>query len=135
MEVMIAVLLIAVAAAVVYTEMILSYRVLMRSRARMEANGLAFDYLWKAFNMPKDDLPAISQMWSFATPENTVFSTNGMVDLIIHPEVDAPLLPDSIQWWDITVQVWPSAPGVESPLQLGTNELARCVIRRYRGER
>ncbi len=131
-EVMIAIVLVAVAAAIIYTEMLLSYRILMRSRARIEAQGMAFDYVWEGYNMPLQNLPAISQIQSFATPSNSVFGTNGTVDLAILPEIDSPLLPDLIQYWDVIAQVWPPEG---SPLQVGTNPLARSAVRRYRGTR
>ncbi|MBI9021086.1 MAG: prepilin-type N-terminal cleavage/methylation domain-containing protein [Verrucomicrobia bacterium] len=136
-EVMIAIVLVAVAAAIIYTEMLLSYRILMRSRGRIEAQGMAFDYVWEAYNMPLSELQqkSTAQMESFPTPENSVFGTNGTIDLAFYPETDMPFTPDLIQWWDIEIKVWPSPPGVESQLQLGTNPLAHVVVQRYRGTR
>jgi prepilin-type N-terminal cleavage/methylation domain-containing protein len=133
-EVMISVFLVAVAAAIIYTEMIVSYRILMRSRARLEAQGLAFDVLWENYNMPFDELKTFSTsvVQVVSTPDSSLLSTNGYVKRIIRPENEMPTTPEKIQYWDIFVEVW---PGFGSPLQIGTNSLASCRIRRYRGER
>ena len=132
-EVLVAIFLVAIAATIIYSEMLLSYRTLMRSRARIEAQTLAFDHIWEAYNIPNDsDLPAISTNRMMSTPEESLFSTNGIIELAILPEIDMPLTPELIQYWDMVVQVWPEEG---SPLQIGTNALARYAVRRYRGER
>ncbi|HKL21749.1 MAG TPA: prepilin-type N-terminal cleavage/methylation domain-containing protein, partial [Tichowtungia sp.] len=59
-EVMISVVLVAVAAIIVYTEMIVSYRILMRSRARLEAQSMAFDELWENYSMSLPELETYS---------------------------------------------------------------------------
>lgn len=130
---MIAMVLVSVAAAVVYTEMLLAYRILMRARARLEAQSMAFDRLWEVYNQPLTNMPLISTNWpSIPTPDDCILSTNGIIACQILAENDVPLLPDPVWYWDIIVNVW--APS-NSPLQLGTNSLARYAIRRYRGER
>ena len=132
-EVMIAMFLVSIAAIIVYTEMILSYRILMRSRGRLEAQSIAFDNLWSIYNIPLENMPVISEtLYSLPTPEWSVMSTNGWVDCQILAETNAPVLPDPVWYWDIFVTVWPPT---NSSLQVGTNPLARAVVRRYRGER
>ncbi len=132
--------LVSIAAVIVYTEMLLSYRILMRSRARLEAQSIAFDNLWMIYNSPITNLPSTSTNFyqykygldSLPTPEWSLMSTNGWVDCHILAETNAPVMPDPIWYWDIVVQVWPPA---NSPLQISTNPLARYTVRRYRGER
>lgn len=133
-EVMVSVFLVAVAAAIVYTEMIVSYRILMRSRAKLEAQSLAFDLIWETYNMPfaQMETHSISLIDPQPTPEHSLLGTNGTLKLIIRPENEMPLTPDLINFWDIYVEVWPAE---DSPLQVGTNSLAEYSIRRYRGER
>jgi hypothetical protein len=133
---MLSVFLVAVAAAIIYTEMLVSYRIMMRSRAKLEAHGLAFDALWEAYNKSWTELKANYSIYPgpeiSATPEDSVLSTNGFVKVIIRPENDLPSAPEDIQYWDIFVEVW---PGEDSPLQVGTNALSAYQIRRYQGER
>lgn len=132
-EVMIAMFLVSVAAIIVYTEMLMAYRILMRSRARLEAQGIAFDNLWTFYNTPLENMPVMSESrYSRATPEWSVFSTNGWVDCHVLAETNPPVLSDPVWYWDITVTVWPPT---NSPLQIGTNPMARVAVRRYRGER
>ena len=138
-EVMIALFLVGVAAAVVYSEMIMAYRMLMRSRARIEAQGLAFDRLWEVYNTPLEQMPQVSTPWfSEPTPVSSVLSTNGLIECSILADTNAPVLPDPVWYWDIVVQVWASADRgavTGSPLNITTNPLCRYSIRRYRGER
>ncbi|MEI8205868.1 MAG: prepilin-type N-terminal cleavage/methylation domain-containing protein [Kiritimatiellales bacterium] len=132
-EVMISIALVSVAAVIVYTEMLLSYRILMRSRARLEAQSIAFDNLWEIYNMPLDDMPIISEtLDGWPTPEWSLMSTNGWVDCHILAETNPPVLPDPVYYWEIVVTVWPPT---NSLLRIGTNPLARAAIWRYRGER
>lgn len=132
-EVMIAVVLVGVAAIIIYTEMMLAYRVLMRSRARVEAQSIAFDHLWTIYNTPLDNMPIVSETrYSRPTPEWSLLSTNGTVDCHILAETNPPMLPDPVWYWEIIVTVWPPE---NTPLQVGTNPLARAAIWRYRGER
>lgn len=51
-EVLIAVVLVATCSVIIYNGGIYSYKSMMRSRARLEAQGVAFDKLWELFNMP-----------------------------------------------------------------------------------
>jgi hypothetical protein len=130
---MVSVFLVAVAAAIVYSEILLAYRTLMRSRAKLEAQTLAFDTLWATYNLPSySDLPSVSEIQSQATPQQSIFGDTGVIEMAIIPEIDMPLTPELIQYWDLLVQVWP-AEG--SPLQIGEEPLARYAVRRYRGER
>lgn len=136
-EVMIAMFLVSIAAIIVYTEMLMAYRVLMRSRARLEAQGIAFDYLWKIYNLPLEEM---AEKYSVSTilpqqptPAECVLSTNGIIDCQIFAETNSPVAGDPVDYWDIVVQVW--AP-TNTPLQIGTNySLARYAIRRYYGDR
>jgi prepilin-type N-terminal cleavage/methylation domain-containing protein len=125
-EVMIAMFLVSIAAVIVYTEMLLAYRMLMRSRARLEAQTIAFDNLWQVYNLPS--MPDVSQMtYSLQTPEWSVMSTNGWVEChILAEQVVAP------RYWEIWVTVWPPT---NSPLQVGTSPLARAAVWRWKGER
>lgn len=132
-EVMIAVVLVGLAATIVYTEMILAYRILMRSRARLEAQSIAFDALWEIYNTPLDNMPTVSETrYSLPTPEWSLLSTNGWVDCHILAETNPPVLPDPVWYWEIVVTVWPPT---DSMLEIGTNPLARAAVWRYRGER
>lgn len=132
-EVMIAMFLVSIAAVIVYTEMMLAYRILMRSRARLEAQSLAFDYLWEIYNTPLDDMPVISQpIYSIPTPEWSVMSTNGRIECHILAETNPPMLPDPVWYWTITVTVWPPT---NTALEIGDQPLARAAVWRYRGER
>ena len=145
MEVMISVFLVAAAAAIIYTEMIVSYRILMRSRAKLEANSFAFDTLWEAYNMSWDELKRDYAIYPGAkiirTPADSVLSTNGYISLVIRPDNDLPTAPEDIQYWDMYVTVWPADPNKmyeresRSSLQIGTNHLARYSIRRFMGDR
>lgn len=131
-EVMVSIFLVAAAAAIIYTEMIVSYRVLMRSRAKLDAQGMAFERIWATYNLPVEALGSISSITNFPTRADSMLSTNGYVKLIIRPENEMPLTPDLVNFWDIFVEVWPEEG---SPLQVGTNALSQYNIRRYRGER
>ena len=131
-EVMVSVFLVAAAAAIVYTEMLVSYRIMMRSRAKLEALSFAFDTIWNTYNLNIDSLPAVSRIDLLSTPQNSILGINGTIKLVIRPENDLPTAPELINYWDIFVEVWPEAG---SPLQVGTNSMAQYSVRRYRGER
>jgi prepilin-type N-terminal cleavage/methylation domain-containing protein len=132
-EVMIAMFLVSIAAVIVYTEMLMAYRTLARSRARLEAQSIAFDHLWAIYNTPLANMPIVSETYTnFSTPEWSMMSTGGWVECQILAETNPPVLPDPVWYWDIVVQVWPPT---NTLLQIGTNPLSRYAIRRYRGER
>lgn len=130
-EVMVAVFLVAIAAAIIYTEMLVSYRILMRSRAKLEALSLAFDTIWDTYNWPMESFPRYSEVDPQPTPEGCLLGTNGTIKLVIRPATEG-LAPELMPYWDILVEVWPEQ---DSPLQVGTNSLATYSIRRYRGDR
>lgn len=141
-EVLIALVLISAAAGVVYQSIFYSYKTMMRSRARLDAQGIALDRLWELFNsIAFDDLPNTAQLGSEPTPEGSVFSTNGIVEYAILPETDVPV--SWIEYWEITVQVW--APTNSALFSLiATNgtvisghpePLAAYTVFRYRGDR
>ncbi len=133
-EVLIAVLLVGVAATVVYTELIASYRILMRSRAKLDAQGMAFDKLWEIYNLPVADLPLVSTSGFIVeeAPTNSVLFPHGIIVCDITAETNAPTLPDPVYYWEIYVQVW---AGTNSPIDFGDRELVRYQVRRYRGDR
>lgn len=103
-EVLIAVVLVGATASAIYGGGFYSYKALMRSRARLEAQGIAFDRLWYIFNMPYEDLPSLSVSDELPTHEDTFFSTNGLVRYAIVPETDDPV--SRIDYWEVRVQVW-----------------------------
>ncbi|MCU0856802.1 MAG: prepilin-type N-terminal cleavage/methylation domain-containing protein [Pontiellaceae bacterium] len=132
-EVMMAMFLVSIAAIIIYTEMMLSYRILMRSRARLEAQSIAFDRLWEIYNRPLDDMPIITTNFPpEPTPAWSSMSTGGVVDCLIFSETNAPVLPDPVHYWDITVTVWPPT---NTMLEIGDQPLASYAVRRYRGVR
>jgi prepilin-type N-terminal cleavage/methylation domain-containing protein len=110
-EVLIAVVLVSLAATLVYTGGLSSYKILLQSRARLEAQGIAMDKLWQLFNMPTDHLPSAAVISTEPTPDGGAFSAEGLVRFAVLPETNAPL--SRIDYWEIAVQVW--APS-NSPL-------------------
>ena len=135
-EVMVSVFLVAVAAAIVYTEMIVSYRILMRSRAKLEAQSMAFDTIWATYNMSWDEL--MNDHSVYIEPEDkavspgSMIAPDGIIRTYIIPENDSPTAPDLINYWDIIVEIW---PGENSPLQVGTKPLATYRLQRKKGPR
>jgi len=145
-EVLIAVVLIAATAAIIYEGFFYSYKTIMRSRARLDAQGIAFDKLWEVYNQSLDTimemaLPSYTDPTSMPTPTNSVFSTNGIVQWAVMAETNEPIL--KVDYWEIVVQVW--APS-NSPLFsiVNTNgtvtaaydrPLAEYRVWRYRGDR
>lgn len=145
-EVLISVALAAVAVSIIYAGIFYSYKTVMRSRARLDAQGLAFDKLWEIYNQSLDTiiemaLPSYDEPTSSPTPANSVFSTNGTIQWAVMPEVEPPVL--RVDYWEIQVQVWAPA---NSPLfsVISTNgtvtaaydrPLAEYKIWRYRGDR
>jgi hypothetical protein len=140
-EVMVSVVLVSVAAALVYNGGYFSYKILMRSRMRLEAQGVAFDKLWHLFNMPFEDLPSVAVSGSEAPPADGAFPEDGLVRYAVIPETNAPL--NWIEWWEVTVQVWaPSNSIVFSVMNADGSvqvaypyPLAEYTLIRYRGER
>ncbi len=140
-EVLIAVVLAGVCASVVYNGGFYSYKVMMRSRARLEAQGIAFDKTWELFNMSYGDLPSTSTLGSEATDEDSVFSTQGRVQWAVMPEVNPPL--NRIDYWMIQVQVWAPTDSVLFSVMNSDGSvaaefphpLAEYTVLRYRGER
>jgi prepilin-type N-terminal cleavage/methylation domain-containing protein len=130
-EVLIAMSLVSVAAVIVYTEMLLSYRILMRTRARMEAQTLAFDHLWTYYNNTKiANLPSTYAgvpETNGPTPEWSVMSSNGLWEIIVIPSGINPLNSQPTNWVMVAT-VWPPT---NSLLRIGTNPLARTTITRY----
>lgn len=145
-EVLIAIVLVSVAAAVVYTEMISSFRILMRSRAKLDAQGLAFDSLWEVYNLAQDKLPEASTpnfipdsvpesrrlSYGWQVPESSSLYPHGVINCRILAETNAPTLPDPTYYWDILMQVY---AGEDSPVDFGERALVRYQVRRYAGER
>ena len=128
-EVMISMFLVSVAAIIVYTEMLLSYRILMRTRARMEAQSYAFDCLWTYYNNTGIGLLPITAgiVTNGPTPSWSLFSTNGWVDVFVLPNAPASA-PNTPTNWVLVATVWPPT---NSLLRIGTNPLARTAVIRY----
>jgi len=140
-EVLVAVVLVATAAAAVYQGLLYSYKGMMRSRARLEAQGIAYDILWGKFNTSYKDLPLTPPpAESWATPEKSIFSTNGIVNYFILPQVATNGL---VERWEMVVQVWAPSNSVlfsvvdESGTVLAeySEPLAEYEVIRYRGDR
>ena len=105
-EVLIAVVLVSVAATLVYSGGASSYKMLMRSRQRLEAQGIAFDKLWTVFNTPYTDIQAmgLSPVLVEPTPAAGAFPPGGIIRTSVSPETNDPIL--QIDYYQITVQVW-----------------------------
>lgn len=140
-EVMIAVVLVSTAATLVYHGGCFSYKILMRSRLRLEAQGIAFDTLWHLFNIPYEDLPNTAVMASEAPPTGGSFPADGLVRYAILPETNAPL--NWIDYWEFTVQVWAPSNSILFSVRNPDGSvradypypLAEYTVLRYRGER
>jgi prepilin-type N-terminal cleavage/methylation domain-containing protein len=145
-EVLISVALAAVATSIIYYGIFYSYKTVMRSRARLDAQGIAFDKTWEIYNQSLDviiemAMPSYDEPTSSPTPDSSVFSTNGTLQWAVMAETNPPVL--RVDYWEIQVQVW--APS-NSPLfsVVSTNgivtaaygrPLAEYRIWRYRGDR
>ncbi len=142
-EVMVAVVLVATAAAAVYQGLLYSYKGMMRSRARLEAQGIAYDILWEKFNTPYKDLPDIPPpAETLATPEKSIFSTNGIVKYYVLPQVNTNNNTYT-ERWDMVVQVWAPSNSVlfsvmdedGTVLAEYSEPLAEYEVIRYKGDR
>lgn len=105
-EVLIAVVLTAATAAVIYQGIFYSYKTVMRSRMRLDAQGIAFDEIWRICNQKTDEILLLQSRSPLNTqpPTNSIVTTNGVV------RSAAVFYGD---YWKIIVQVW--APS-NSPL-------------------
>jgi len=132
-----AVLLVSAAAATLYQGMTYSYRTMMRSRAKLDAQGIAFDALWAYFNIKDfDDLTQANLV--FSTPANSIFSTNGFVRVYISPHYKEELL----ERWEMTSQVWAPSNSILFSIRSSsgtiteyTKPLAEYSVIRYVGDR
>ncbi|GEM_PF-1333772 len=139
-EVLIGVVLVGVAAVAVYQGIHYSYRTLLRSRAKLEAQGIAFDALWLEFNRDYDDLPDVATLSTFSTPAQSILSTNGIVNLFIFPKTNDV---SSSKRWEMTVQVWAPSNSIlfsvvdddGTILAEYPEPLAEYTVWRYRGDR
>lgn len=130
-EVMIAVVLVAVASVIVYSELLGSYRLLMRSRAQLQSQGLVFDLVWSRFNLPLNELPGKTpNTGGRPTASGSVLGTNGYLEYAVVAETNAPI--NRIDYWDVSARVW-VAPG--SPFSVGSEPLAEYSARRYKSGR
>ncbi len=149
-EVMVAVVLVSVAAATVYQGFLYSYKAMMRSRARLEAQGIAYDILWEKFNTPYKDLLEETVYEMRRTPERSIFSTNGIIDFAIFPEAGDGMGGatvggggGAIERWEMWVQVWAPENSVLFSVidEDGTviseypEPLAEYELFRYKGDR
>jgi len=142
-EVLMAVVLISIAATLVYSGGLASYKMLMRSRMRLEAQGIAFDKLWQLFNLPLNAIMISSQMPPLVepTPAGGAFPDGGLIRSVVLPETNAPL--DRIDYWEIIVQVFAPSNSLlfsvmndDGTVQAAYSEpLAEYRILRYPGER
>ena len=142
-EVLLAVVLVSVAATLVYSGGFHSYKILMRSRLRLEAQGIAFDRLWQTFNLPLSEIQRLAEEGAVleSTPEGGVFPTNGTVRVAVMPETNAPI--STVEYWEIVVQVWAPSNDVLFAVMNddGTVDaaysypLAEYTVFRYPGER
>lgn len=136
-EMLMAVLLVSAAAAMLYQGMIYSYRTMMRSRAKLDAQGIAFDALWAHFNTKDfDDLMQTNLL--FSTPANSIFSTNGFVRVYISPQRKAGIL----ERWEMTSQVWAPSNSILFSIRSSAGvvteyakPLAEYSVIRYVGDR
>lgn len=105
-EVLIAVVLTAATAAVIYQGIFYSYKTVMRSRMRLDAQAIAFEEIWRLCNQKTDELQMLQFLSPLETrpPINSVVSTNGVIRSAAVYYGD---------YWKIIVQVW--APS-NSPL-------------------
>ena len=132
-----AVLLVSAAAATLYQGMTYSYRTMMRSRAKLDAQGIAFDALWAHFNT-KDFDDLIQTNLVFSTPLNSIFSTNGFVRVYISPQRKMGIL----ERWEMTSQVWAPSNSILFSIRSSTGvvteyakPLAEYSVIRYVGDR
>ena len=128
MEVMISMFLVSVAAVIVYTEMLTAYRMLTRSRARLESQNMAFDCIWNIYNEPASNLPltGVSGWINQPTPDSCIISNNGIINCDVTVELN-PTNSATVLYWEFFVSVWVPT---NNPLQMGTNDLARYAVRR-----
>lgn len=124
-EVMMSIILVGTASAVVYTGSIYSYKTMMRSRARLSAQGIAFDKLWSYYNLqsPEELRAEADRGWQqSSTPTNSVFGTNGLMRWAV-------LAPSGTNYWNIWVYVYGPSNTVLFPA--GRDPiLAQYVVRR-----
>ena len=104
----------------------------MRSRAKLDAQGIAFDKLWTEYNKPLSKLPtAFAGAIVESVPTNSVLFPHGLIRTSIRP-TDVATLPDPIDYWEITVQVY---AGTNSPIDFGDRPLVTYDVKRYKWER
>jgi len=100
-EVLMSVVLVAAGSAFIYSGAMFSYKTMMRSRARLSAQGIAFDKLWSLYNIQSTKALGIQESFgpqSEPTPASSVFGTNGVVEWVVHaPGTD---------YWNIWVWVY-----------------------------
>ncbi len=103
-EVLMSVLLVGAAAAMIYEGSMYSYKTMMRSRARLSAQGIAFDKLWALYNLQspveleREQLRGIQ--WA-ATASNSVFGTNGVIEWVVDKPGGS-----GTNYWNISVWVY-----------------------------
>ena len=105
-EVLIAVVLTAAAAAVIYQGIFYSYKTVMRSRVKLDAQAIAFEEIWRLCNQKTDEIIMLqfNSPVESRPPVNSVVTTNGVIRSAAGYYGD---------YWKIMVQVW--APS-NSPL-------------------
>ncbi len=144
-EVLVSILLVAASATTLYQGMMYSHKTLMRSRAKLEAQSIAFDALWGKFNvgdhrnLPNVGAPESRTHLLSSTPEDSIFSTNGVVEVYVIPGLNDQ---GDVERWEMTAKVW--APENSILFSIFSNgsavdeypyPLAEYSIVRYMGDR
>lgn len=142
-EILISVVLVSVAATLVYKGGYSSYKILMRSRQRLEAQGIAFDRLWSLFNLPYEAIEALGREPALTepTPVEGEFPAGGTIRSFVIPETEDPV--SRIDYYEITVQVWAPVDSILFSVMndngtiraAQTEPLAEYTVLRYPGGR
>jgi len=132
------IVLVSATAVMLYQGMLYSQRTLMRSRAKLDAQGIAFDALWAEFNI--EDFHDIRQkLDTLTTPLESIFSTNGTLRVSVEPYY----VGGDLERWEMTAQVWAASNSVLFSIidDSGTvvaeydEPLATYTLIRYAGDR
>jgi len=123
-EVLMSILLVGAGAAMIYKGSMYSYKTMMRSRARLSAQGIAFDKLWSFYNLqsPVELLMQEDLGWQWEpTHSNTVFGTNGAVEWVVEKPGGT-----GTNYWNIWVRVY-AYPSPNSAYNMDSNKTAYCT--------
>ncbi len=116
------VLLVGAGAAFIYSGSMYSYKTMMRSRARLSAQGIAFDKLWAFYNLQTTGELLVQEeleiQWE-PTPERSAFGTNGAVEWVVQKV-------SGKEAWNIKVWVY-AYPSEDSYYNSDTNNTPYCT--------